>query len=150
MQVLAALRSGDMGSAEAALERAYRDHARALLDFVTGCTGDPSVAAEVVVAVFVRLWEEPDSFGLSRSLRSSLVTEAYRRCDALVPGDVVAPDGSGRSSAWHRLGPQERLAIGLAAFGQMSTCEVAELLGVTNDSVKSTISEGLRRLAGAS
>ena len=151
--LLAALESDDAERAETALKRAYRDHARALLDFVTHCTGDACRADQVVVDIFIHLWDEPASFQASQgSLRACLAKEAYRRSQALVVGSevVVQPHEDGRPSLWCSLSSQERVAIGLAHFGQMTTHEVAEVLGVSHECVKATIAQGLHRLAGAS
>ena len=151
--LLQALQSGDAEGAKTALERAYRGHARALLDFVTYCMGDACRADQVVEDVFVHLWNEPASFQASQgSLRACLAQEAYRRSQAPVVGNevVVQPDGYGRPSLWRRMNSEERVAIGLAHFGQMTTHEVADVLGVSPESVKATIAQGLHRLAGAS
>ena len=150
--LLAALRSDDAECAKTALERAYRDHARALLDFVTYCTGDACRADQVVEEVFVHLWDEPASFQASPgSLRACLAQEAYRRSQALVlDGEVVVqPHEDGRPSPWRRLNSEERVAIGLAHFGQMTIHEVADVLGVSCECVEATIAQGLHRLAGA-
>ena len=151
--LLAALRSDDAECAETALERAYRDHARALVDFVTYCTGDACRADQVVEEVFVHLWDEPASFDACEgSLRACLVQEAYRRSQPPLTGGevVVPPHEDERASLWRRLTWEERVAIGLAHFGQMTTHEVADVLGVSHECVESTIAQGLHRLAAAS
>ncbi len=151
-RLLSALRADAAGEAEGALEQLYRHHGGALFSFLTHCTGDASVAQQVVEEVFVRLWKEPHSFDPSqRSLRFHLTREAYRRYKSL---PSAAPALAERvehclSSSWLRLSSDERLVIGLAHFGEMRTEQVAEVLGVTKETVESTISQGLQRLAGA-
>jgi len=149
-QLLAALHSDTASEAEAALERAYQRHAGALLSLVTHCIGDACVAEQVVDDVFVRLWDEARAFDPSRgSLRSYLTTQAYRRCTALGLGGaaMVEHDGDGLSNPWRRLSQDERVAIGLVHFGQMTSHEVADVLGVTPEALNSTIFGGLQRLA---
>ena len=146
-QLLSELRS-DNGAA--ALERAYRRHAGSLVSLVTHCIGASSLAGQVVEDVFVRLWEEPESFlGSRRSLRSCLAEDAYRRCEALSAQASGTADGKGNGvpGPWQQLSPLERVTMGLVRFGEMTSDQVAVLLDVSPDTVNSTILEGLQRLA---
>lgn len=159
--------------AEAALEHIYRHHGGAVLSFVARCTGDESVAEHVVAEVFVHLWRQPQSFDPSAgSLRSHLVKYAHCRCMGLVgleqsqanqhgyeqpadnwdDADDRGPDGRagtarGAGGGWEALSLDERLAIGLVQWGGMSSTEVAEFLGVDEDTVHSRLTGGLQRLA---
>ncbi len=133
-----------------ALEHIYRHHARALISLVTHCTGDSSLAYRVVEDVFVRVWEQPEScHPPQESLRSCLAEDAYWRCKALgALGPALADrDGVGLSGPWRLLSSEERLAIALVHFGEMTSRRVASVLGVTQVSVNSAICKGLQRLA---
>lgn len=171
-RVMAALIAGSAG-AEAALEHIYRHHGGAVLSFVARCTGDDSVAEQVVVEVFVHLWRHPQSFDTSAgSIRSHLLNDAHWRCMGLVgleqsqPTQIVheqpadnwddadhrGPDGTadtarGPDGGWDRLSLDERVAIGLVRLGEMTSTEVAEFLDVDEDTVHSWLTGGLQRLA---
>ncbi len=72
-QLLSSVQSGSATEAEAALARIYRYHAGAVFNFITHCTGDASLASELVEEVFAHLWDEPQSCHPSQgSLRSCL------------------------------------------------------------------------------
>ena len=148
-RLLSELRSSD---GLAALEEVYRHHAGALVSLVTHCTGDSSLAHRIVEDVFVSVWEQPEScHPPQESLRSCLAEDAYWRCNALgVLGPAMADrDGAGFSGPWGLLSWEERLAISLVRFGQMTSRRVASVLGVTEASVNSAIGKGLQRLARA-
>ena len=129
-RLFAALQSPSAAVAEMAFERIYRRHGPVLLAFVAHCTANLSLAQQVAEEVFVQLWNEPESFHPSRTW---------------------APDGTDDPAlligAWRHLRFDERAAIGLLHFGEMTPDEGAEVLGVTKEAVHSLVSQGLRRLA---
>lgn len=171
-RVIADLIAGSAGAA-AALEHIYSHHGGSVLSFVARCTGDDSVAEQVVVEVFVHLWRHPQSFDPSAgSIRSHLVKNAHWRCMGLVglepsrPTQIAheqpadnwddaahrGPDGTadnarGPDGDWDGLNLDERVAIGLVQLGEMTSTEVAEFLGVDEDTVHSWLTGGLQRLA---
>lgn len=158
------------GASEAALKQIYRRHSGAVFGFVACCTGNHLVAYNVVEEVFLYLWRQPQSFDPTvGSLRSHLVKDGYRRLQARGrleqpeqnDGDQSKSDEAhngpsferlptrAQEAGWQALHRDERVAIGLARFGEMTTLEVAEFLGVDQDIADSLLTRGLRRFAGA-
>ncbi len=172
-QAVADLRDGTADARLAALEQIYRCHGAAVLSFVSHCTGDALLAPQVVEEVFVRLWRQPRSFDPSTgSLRSHLVKDGYWRGEGLVcldpgqssergpgrpmqtsagpgvrAGDGIAPVSIDAPAGWQALSLDERVAVGFVQFGQMSTSEIAEFLGVDHATVHARLTGGLARLA---
>ncbi len=175
VRVVADLVDGAANTRAAALEQIYRHHGSALFNFVACCTGSAAVAEQVVEEVFVRLWCRPRSFHPGAgSLRSHLLKDGHRRCVGLAAiatgeprygaahrlleisqaADDLAPDGTvapsrGAGALWEALSLHERVAIGLVHFGDMTSAQVAEFLGVDEDVVRSRVTDGLNRLAAA-
>ena len=168
-QALADLGASSTVEGQRVLERIYRSHGWAVLGFASVATGHPSVAEQVTEDVFVHLWEQRRSLAVPQSLRSYLITEAHRRCLALMtgPGEKGAELGSFADSPLSgdlngntgptRLHPvserlaqlplDQRLAIALAHFGEMTRVEMAAVLGVSQDTVVQQMYEALIRLA---
>lgn len=168
-QALTDLAASSTAEGERALERIYLGHGWAVLGFASVVTGHSSVAEQVTEDVFVQLWEQRRILGVSQSLRSYLITEAHRRCLALVTpageesGELDPFDGSriggdpNGSAGPHRPHPvferlaqlplQQRLTIALAHFGEMTCAEMAAVLGVAEDTVVRQMYEGMGELA---
>lgn len=167
VQLVADLTAGAGETRAAALGQIYRHHGSAVFNFVAFCTGAGAVAEQVVEEVFVGLWFQPGSFDpTAGSLRSHLLKEAHRRCVGLAGFDMgereersLAEDhpGSdrrvgpsrGAGGLWEALSLDERVAIGLVHFGDMTCTQVAEFLGVDEDVVCYRITDGLTRLTAA-
>ncbi len=58
--------------------RAYREHAPAMLSAATRVLRDPAAAEDVVQDVFMHLWRRPDSFDASRGSLGSFLTMMAR------------------------------------------------------------------------
>lgn len=61
--------------------------------------------------------------------------------------DGTADTAQGPDGGWEALSLDERVAIGLVQFGEMTSTEVAEFLDADEDTVHSWLTGGLRRLA---
>lgn len=168
-QALADLAASSTVDGERALERIYLGHGWAVLGFASVVTGHPSVAEQVTEDVFVQLWEQRRTLAVSQSLRSYLITEAYRRCQTLMipAGEETAEvdpfancrvggdhNGSAGSHRPHpvfeslvKLPLQQRLTIALAHFGEMTCAEMAAVLGVAEDTVVQQMYQGMGELA---
>ena len=146
-ELLGELRSSAADAAEAALAEIYRQHGPAVLGLAERCAGDVLQAEQVATEVFVDLWCQRHSLPSQRSLRSYLIQAAYLRCMAY--GELPRERGEDDAEAdrWRQLPAEDRWAIGLAYFGQMSSRDVAGLLDVSEEAVKSRITRGLQRLA---
>ncbi len=59
-------------------DRAYRDHAPAMLAVATRVLRDPAAAEDVVQDVFMQLWRKPDAFDSARGSLSSYLTMMAR------------------------------------------------------------------------
>ena len=142
----AELASGAARAAEAALAELYDRHGDAVFSLVERCTGDRLWAEHVTERVFAELWAEPHAFDPSGgSLRSHLIKAAYRHSAAAAPYAAQAEDDA-EAPLWHQLHAEDRWAIGLTHFGEMTSKEVADALGVTEEAMTARIARGLRRV----
>ena len=144
-ELVAQLASGAAGAAEGALARLYDRHGDAVFSLVERCTGDRLWAEHVTEQVFAELWAEPHAFDPSKdSLRSHLIRAAYRHSAAAKTYSAPAEDDA-EAPLWRQLHAEDRWAIGLSHFGEMSAKEVADALGVSEETMKSRIARGLRQ-----
>ncbi|MGF1618381.1 MAG: sigma-70 family RNA polymerase sigma factor [Acidimicrobiia bacterium] len=153
-----------------ALETAFNNYGGAIKSMAMRVLRNETIAEDTVQDVFVDFWRSPEKFDHNRgSLRTFLLTIAHRRAvDAVrseqarfkreekVPEDVQP---SVDEQAWslslsesvrqalQRLDENERNAITLAYFGDMSYVQVAERLGQPEGTVKSRIRSGMRKLS---
>ena len=77
--------------------RAYREHAPAMLSAATRVLHDSAAAEDVVQDVFMHLWRRPDSFDASRGSLGSFLTMMAR--SRALDRWRRAPRASRRSSA---------------------------------------------------
>ncbi len=155
-----------------ALETAFNHYGGAIKSIAMRVLRNETIAEDTVQEVFVDFWKSPEKFDHSRgSLRTFLITIAHRRAvDAVrseqarfnreekVPEDFqpsideqvwsLSLSESVRE-ALQRLDENERDAITLAYFGDMSYVQVAERLGQPEGTVKSRIRSGMRKLSVA-
>lgn len=134
----AALVAGIAARQRSALAAAYRRHGAEVHRLAAQLVGD-SAADDVLHDVFVDLWRSPHELEASgRSLRGLLCDSARRRCRTTVTPEASRPlDG---------LAPAQREAIALASVGGHTYTDVAALLGVSADAVRTDIRSGLRTL----
>jgi RNA polymerase sigma-70 factor (ECF subfamily) len=168
------VRRARQGDADAYGELARR-HQRAALRLATVVLGTPQGADDVVQQAMVRAWRAIGRFDDSRAFRPWLlriVSNAARndrrargraarlaiRAAGLAPSadgslgpdpeDAVVGDVDRRRvvAALNRLGAEDRLALALRHFEQLTEREMAEVLGVPGGTVKSRLSRAMGRL----
>lgn len=155
-------------------DRAYHEHAAAMLASANRVLRDDAAAEDVVHDVFMHLWRKPGAFDPARgNLRSYLTMMAHSRAldrwrtraarDAAVertkeqirPESVIGEDAAesvlrrdGRRRILHALGglPGEQREAILLAFGKGLTArEIATAAGVPLGTVKSRVRLGLAK-----
>jgi len=155
-----------------ALGEAYRRHGGAVVALARRLLADQSLAEEVVLEVFLRLWNQPDRFDPERgSLRSYLLAQSHGRAVDLLRSETSRrrrEERQARQTAERGydiedevmdltvgeqvkevmgvLPAEERRAIELAYFGGLTYRQVAEALDAPEGTVKSRIRAGLRRM----
>ena len=158
--LVARLMAGDEG----ALDDAFTLYAPVVFGLARRVTGSVSAAEDVVQEVFTALWRHPERFDPARgSLRGFLGVQAHRRAVDALRGDsrrraleerheILEPtatcgaDGMDSAvvaevvrTAIARLPEEQRRAVELA-FWRGCTCrEVADLLGISEGTVKSRL-----------
>jgi RNA polymerase sigma-70 factor (ECF subfamily) len=127
-------------------------------------------AEDVLQRVFYEVWKNRDRYDPTRSLeawvlgiaRKRAIDRLRRRHATIVPidelRDIAGDDGrelaeryaraSEVRAALERLPQEQREALALAYFGDLTQTEIAERLGVPLGTVKARTFRGLRRLAG--
>lgn len=154
------------GEALTLLAVAYRDHSAAVYGLAARMCG-PQFAADVTQAVFVHLGTYPEALDRTcRSMRAYLLTLTRDRALAIVPSgrgpdspagatrvrqDLSAdkPGADRLTEALACLHPQERAAIETTVYGQCTYRDTAAVLGRSEDSVRSSLGSGMRRLRRA-
>jgi RNA polymerase sigma-70 factor (ECF subfamily) len=169
--LVSAVRAGD----EAAFEQLFRRYYNPLCVFVTRYVGDPSLAEEMVDAVFARIWEQRTRWEVRTGLASYLYAAArYQVLDwrrhAAVEGRVreraiaegTSP-GQGRSPDQHQaceaaeleaaireaiehLPERCRLIFTLRWQHHLSYAEIATTLGIATKTVETQINRALKAL----
>ncbi len=140
--LVATLMSESDAERESALAELYRRHAQAVMGFAAACTGDRTVAEEVVEEVFIGLAREPRCFDAAReTLRSYLVRLAHELCPE-------GPLDARPTGPWRELRREERVSLALVHFGGMTSDKVADFLGLPRETVDETIRSTLQRLRG--
>jgi RNA polymerase sigma-70 factor, ECF subfamily len=161
---------------EAEFRRLYDAHRAAVHAYFTGRTGDPACAADLMQDVFLRAWQHveeladmPDDrqrawiFTVARNLsvdahrhqRTRAGTEqALARSPAAPPQPASAPVIAAErvavvGEAIRRLPEQQRIALTMAAAGEMTSAEMATALGVPAGTVRYRLSLARRALAQA-
>jgi RNA polymerase sigma-70 factor (ECF subfamily) len=156
-----------------ALAECYDQYCSLVYTVALRTTGDRSAADDVTQDVFLKLWARPLSLDLTKGttrawlgrvahnravdwVRSEAAHDRRHRVNAggTGPPDVQeALDAVFRAAevraALEALPPDERIAIRLAYFSNMTYQNVAIELGVPEGTAKSRIRVGLRRMAAA-
>jgi RNA polymerase sigma-70 factor, ECF subfamily len=169
--LVARITAGD----QSALAACFDLHAGAMLGLARRVLGDEHRAEDIVQAVLLRLWTEPQRYDADRgALRSFLYRETQSRAIELVRTEQARAARERREldarptttrgddveqEAWAMiraevvrdalatLSPGEREVIELAYFGGHSYRDVAHLLQLPEGTVKSRIRTGLAKLA---
>jgi RNA polymerase sigma factor (sigma-70 family) len=146
----------------------YRDHAPALIRWITGMTRDPEAAADLVQEAFLRLARElaagrrPDDpaawvaqvarhLAISRARRASTATRFASRLVDRSQGDdpAAAVLAAEQAAAVHRalatLRPVERTAVVLAAEG-VGGPEIATRIGKSQLATRALLCRARRRM----
>jgi RNA polymerase sigma-70 factor, ECF subfamily len=161
---------------EAEFRRLYDAHRAAVHAYFTGRTGDPQSAADLVQEVFLRVWQHveeladlPDDrqrawiFTVARNLsvdahrhqRTQAGTEqALAHSPAAPPQPASAPVIAAERAAVvgeaiRGLPEQQRVALTMAAAGEMTSAEIGVALGVPAGTVRYRLSLARRALAEA-
>ncbi|HKD97450.1 MAG TPA: SigE family RNA polymerase sigma factor [Micromonosporaceae bacterium] len=155
-----------MGRAEREPEFAgyFTARAAALRRLAYGLCGDWHLAEDLTQTTFIRLYRhwhrlEPatiDAYARRVLVNAYLSHRRSRRRESVVADvpevamlvdDPVTPDGLGAALA--ALPPRQRALIVLRHLEDVSVAEAAELLGITEGTVKSQVSRGLATLRTA-
>jgi RNA polymerase sigma-70 factor, ECF subfamily len=155
---------------------AYEAHARGVYGAALAVLADPAQADDVVQDVFLRLWFRPQLFDAARgslgpflrTMARSRATDLWRkgraqhrataRLTVLAPRDESRPeDQPGPSAereevraellaALEELPVEQREAVILAHFGDLTVQEIADGIGIPLGTAKSRIRLGLQKL----
>ena len=145
-----------------ALAAAYRNHSTAVYGLACRICG-PEVAAEVTRDVFIHLGRHPDGFDRARgSLRAHLLTitrdtaldfacagsSSSPSSDELDQDEDLGPGSPNvrMADALAGLQPHERAAIETTFYGRCTYRDAAAVLGRPEETVRSSIGAGMRRL----
>lgn len=159
---------------EVALAETYRRHGGAVYGLACRVLNNSTEAEDVTQEVFLRLWNSPERFDVSRgNLRSYLLTQSHARAVDTIRSlnasrrreikdshataragydmqheawDLVLSDEVLRALA--ELPDDERRAIGLAYFEGHTYVQVAKILNEPEGTIKSRIRNGMRRMRG--
>jgi RNA polymerase sigma-70 factor, ECF subfamily len=161
---------------EAEFRRLYDAHRAAVHAYFTGRTGDPAFAADLMQDAFLRVWQHveeladlPDDrqrawiFTVARNLsvdahRHRLTRAGTEQALAVQPAappqpasaQVIAAERVAVvGEAIRRLPEQQRVALTMAAAGEMTSAEIGAALGVPAGTVRYRLSEARRALAEA-
>jgi RNA polymerase sigma-70 factor (sigma-E family) len=151
--------------AEVLLDRLYREHAPGAMRFALMLTGDRALSEDLVQEAFVRvaakldLLRDQSAFGayLTRAVanlakshfRHQEVAKRHTRtvdASRLVVAPVDVETNDELLVALRRLPMQQRSALVLRYYDDLSHEEIARLLGCPVGTVKSQLSRGLARL----
>lgn len=164
---------------EAEFRRLYQAHRAAVHAYFTGRTGDPQLSADLMQDVFMRAWQHLDrltgmpedgqrawiftvarnaSIDSSRRQHTAADTEqALARERARQPGTgapastavLAAERVAVVSEAISRLPDDQRVALTMAAAGEMTSAQIGAAIGVPAGTVRYRLSLARRTLAQA-
>lgn len=160
----------------AAFAAAYEEHARNVYGAALAILADPAQADDVVQDVFLRLWFRPQLFDASRgslapflrTMARSRATDLWRkgraqhrataRLHVIAPLDESRPEDQPAASAergevraellaaLEALPSEQREAVVLAHFADLTVQEIADGVGIPLGTAKSRIRLGLEKL----
>ncbi len=161
VELMLRFQKGDRG----AFEELVRRHSRGVLNLVYRYLGDASGAEDAAQDVFVKVYRARKNYRPSAKFTTWLYRIAVNHClnelrsrkaqpptaapidDILEEPSSAAPDASLRRQELRRdvkeaidaLSPNQRMAVLLARFHDMSYEEIAETMGLTLEAVKSVL-----------
>jgi RNA polymerase sigma factor (sigma-70 family) len=165
-RLLARVAAGD----REALAELYARHRRPLYHYLLRLTADAALAEDLLQETFVAAWRAAAGFEGRAAPRTWLIGIARRQAhnvlrrkgadplDAQTLGDLEAPDGDPENAALAaaerdalvaaiaRLSPVHREAIALAFAEGLGAQEIAEVVGVPVNTVKSRLRDAKRAL----
>jgi RNA polymerase sigma-70 factor, ECF subfamily len=160
---------------EAEFRRLYEAHRLAVHAYFTGRTGDPQLSADLMQDVFLRAWQHLDKltdmaedgrrawlFTVARNLSIDARRHLHTQADteqALAREPPRPPPSASAtviaaervaivSEAIGRLPEEQRVALTMAAAGEMTSAEIGAALGVPAGTVRYRLSLARRTLAG--
>jgi RNA polymerase sigma-70 factor (ECF subfamily) len=143
---------------ERALEECYQRYGPSVRGYLRRFVPSPDVE-DVLQDTFLDVWRSRGKLDPGRRFEPWLFAIARRRgvVDVAVVRDLMGEDGNqlAEQLAWAaevhaalaQMSAEQREAIELAYFGQLTQREIAEQLGIPLGTVKARVSRGLRRLA---
>lgn len=145
---------------QTAFEEAYRDHSLALIRLAWLLTGSRERAEDAVHEVFARYLQvdpPPDSpWSYLRRMAINQVTDEGRKSATEArfrPDQDLAFEDPALDETWDalsRLPEDQRRALVLRYYADLSLAEIADVVGAPMGTVKSWIHRGLERLREAS
>ena len=164
-----ALLDGIARGDERAFEELYRAYHPRLVRFLSNLTRRPQLVEEVLNDTMIAVWEKPDSFRGASKVSTWIFAIAYRKAmKALRKLDEPVEDTSRTmrlsdepgpdDNIWHAertrlilaamqdLSPDQRTAVDLTYFHEMSYREIAEIMRCPVDTVKTRMFHARRRL----
>jgi RNA polymerase sigma-70 factor (ECF subfamily) len=160
----------------AALERLYERHSRAIFSLALKLLADREAAEEVVQETFLKLWQRPDSYSVSRGrliawllgvahhraidrLRRRRLEQRYgasqQAAEPIVSDrdpvdDVLASlRGEAVARALQSLPSAQRVAVELAYLRGMTQVEIASVLGEPLGTIKTRLRLAMQKLRGS-
>jgi RNA polymerase sigma-70 factor (ECF subfamily) len=166
-QILSQIRKGDIGAYKYLFESYYKE----LYFFSRKFLGNKEVAEEIVQDVFIALWENKDNLYITKSIKSYLYTSVKNRSinylkskinnkdfvgidEVVKEGNVLQADRLLELSelddliveAVSKLPPKCKEMFHMSRNSEMTYQEIADALNVSKETVKSQISEALKRI----
>ena len=152
---------------EQAFDRLYESYNLAVYRYALSLVGDPAVAEEILQDVFLAVWKGADRFRYQAQIKTWLLRIAHYRAmsrlrqnnmaaaldeiedvpDELAIEDLYAnPDLERVQAAVLQLSPKLRAVVELAFMHDLSYAEIASVVNIPIGTVKSRMSNALRRL----
>jgi len=160
----------------AALECIYERHSRAVFSLALKLLADREAAEEVVQETFIKLWQRPDSYSVSRGrliawllgvahhraidrLRRRKLEQRYGATQQAVEPIVSDRDpvedvlsslrGEAVARALQSLPTAQRIAVELAYLRGMTQVEIASVLGEPLGTIKTRLRLAMQKLRGS-
>jgi RNA polymerase sigma-70 factor (ECF subfamily) len=162
---------GRRGGAEVRFDRLYGEHGRALLAYALRRTSDAQDAADLVADVFLVAWRRLDDvpageggrlwlYGVARHAlanqqrserrRERLAERLRRELPAAVQSmPPPAPETGAIRAVLSRLGSEDQEILRLAGWEELTSGEIATVLGISPIAARSRLHRARRRLRAA-
>jgi RNA polymerase sigma-70 factor, ECF subfamily len=149
-----------------AMQVLYARHHTRVHRFLLRWTGNAAIAEDLTADVFLSAWRHADRFDGSSTVSTSLIAIARRKAEselrrrpqalsdahdeAIIGPEIVAPrkdDGEGLRQCLMRLTREHREIIDLVYYHGKSEQEVARIVGISRDEVRSRMLRARTRLS---